>query len=452
MKRNETVNETLNFHLEKIIGIEGTKNYNGHKALNTLYTFHENPLEDCDDAALDHEQRRIYANYKRTIPPYSYLIFTITNLKGTETGWVLEDSEAIRAGLIGFILNKNEGKRLFYIDTNGKSASTDRRNKNDEKVRLIDVVYSLYYGVEVDQAKALHARMINRKAKTAQIPGGEKIRLLWLTKDNIISDTIKSVCFSNGAVYHDDRTLGIAVGGRRFETQFDEGLSQIITAINQNETGSWELDGKGALNALLYGKNSKRIRVSFGEIVGEYWRGRLATEDGETIISALIQRHIALMGEHIVYDHLTHNKLNNYPWALMPVTEAQNKKLQRRDTVKPPYFFFTVCDWQTGEFRVKCGISGQWERRYLFRAEDTELYVALYNAFRNRIGKAHKGAKEESLLSYWADNERAHDAENPLTAMLKESKDSYITAAIEAAFDDMPIPETEGEANETHEK
>lgn len=425
---------------------------------NALYGFTGNPLQP----------------YSQSDQAPDYCIFTVADTSGLETGWLFENDmiDDVRIGdrLKAFI--ENDGKQqVFYRLRN--TARTDGK----PKISLHDLLYSFRYGMTAEQTRALDVEMIDSVA-TINICGVEVFDLTW---NNIVSDEkLSAVFFSSkgenkvaGSILHGKNTLCINLPEwlkdeetgerilipRHFTTQFDKKLGRILNVITRG--GSWVV-GCGALLAVLPGADRKQAFVSFAEIVGTYHRGQI---DLSRPIESIVENHTKLMRRGIVYDHMTHNKMNNFPWALAPIPDTLNKQLQGRDKIKPPYYFFTLYDPAVNQYRVKLGFYNLWERRYLFddlgyrNGEDIVftlqykptddvpgkdcLYATVYRKFLDKIGPANRKAKT-SYLSHWADPERAFDPDNMYTAMLDEPVETYrpaLEAWIEDGenFDDMPM-------------
>lgn len=424
---------------------------------NVLYGYTGNPLQPY--------------NQSDQVP--DYCIFTVADTGGLETGWLFENNKIddVRIGdrLKAFI--ENDGKQqVFYRLRN--TARTDGK----PKVSLHDLLYSFRYGMTAEQARVLDVGMIDNVA-TINIHGVEVFDLTW---DNIVSDEkLSAVFFSGkgenkvaGSILYGKNTLCINLPEwlkdketgerisilRHFTTQLDPKLGRILIMINH--FGSWVI-GDGALMAILPGEDGKQVFVSFAEIVGTYHRNQI---DLSQPIASIVENHANLMKQGSVYDHMTHNKMNNFPWALAPIPNTLNKQMQGRDKIKPPYYFFTVYDPEIKQYRVKLGFYNLWERRYLFDdlgyrngedivltpqykpTDDTtgkdSLYATIYRKFLDKIGTANRKAKT-SYLSHWAEPERAFDPDNLYTAILSESVETY-RPALEAwlndgqGFDDMP--------------
>lgn len=427
---------------------------------NVLYGFTGNPLQP----------------YNQSNQAPDYCIFTVADTNGLETGWLFENDmiNGVRIGdrLKAFI--ENDGKQqIFY--RNGKAARTDKKSR----VFLHDLLYGFRYGTTTEQARALDVEMLDNSAKTVG-----SVKIFDLTWDNIVSDEKLSAVFFSGK--GENEVVGSILPGRntlcvyfpewvddeeakerifisrRFITQFDTKLCRILNKINR--FGLWTIR-TGALTTTLTGVDGKPVYVSFAEIVGTYRRNQI---DLNRPIESIIENHKKLMGngtdERIIFDHMTHNKMNNFPWALAPIPETLNKQMQGRDKIKPPFYFFTIYDPAINQYKVKLGFYNLWERRYLFEdlayrngtddvftpqytpADDTpgkdSLYATIYRKFLDKIGPTNQNART-SYLSHWADPERAFDPDNMYTAMLDEPAETY-RPALEGwledgqDFDNMP--------------
>lgn len=431
---------------------------NYERVQNVLYGFTGNPLQPYS-----HDDR---------IP--DYCIFAITDTKGLETGWLFENDviDGVRIGdrLKAFIENDGN-QQIFYRN------KKDARNDNKPRVSLHDLLYSFRYGMTTERAKALNVEMIDNVA-TINIHGVDVFDLTW---DNTVSDEKLSAIFFSGkgekrvpgSLLRGGNTLRINLpkwqederSGERFTvprnflTQLDTKLGRILNVITHK--GSW-IVAHGALLAVLSGTDGKQVFVAFAEIVGTYYRNQI---DLNRPIESIIENHKNLMDRKIIYDHMTHHKMNNFPWALAPIPDILNKQMQGRDKIKPPYYFITIYDPAINQYKMKLGIYGLWERRYLFddltyrNSDDIvytpqytptnddhgkdSLYATIYRRFLDKIGPTNCHAKT-SYLSHWADPERTFDPDNMITSMLYEPVETYrpaLRAWIEdgETLDDMPV-------------
>lgn len=441
--------------VREIWRVDGKYQINGTKVQNVLYGYSGNPLRPYDD---DTEPM--------------FCIFTTINTNGTETGYLFTNKKnngiytSVR--LIDFI--EGEGKkRIFY--------SKEHRAHTSDKIELWDLLYHFRYGTTLEQAKKLNVRMIDKEP--CMWFGGVKV--FDLTFDNLISDEMLSAKFISGngdkrvygeilrrenttCVYLPDRKTDECTGDEVFVPKYyvTSFCPELVYVLNRiTDDGAWGIS-YGALNVKFSKSLKDPVTVSYAEIVGTFYRGKI---DLSRPIDSIIANHSKLMhDEKIVFDHLTHNKENNFPWALAPITDTLNKQMQARDKIKPPYFFFTVYDPVIDKYKLKFGIYGLWERRYLFEdlacrnSEDNDfstwykpaddkpgkdsLYATIYSRFKDKIGDENMKAKL-SYLSYWADIERALSSDNMYTAMLHEPVETY-RPALEAwvedgqNLDDMP--------------
>lgn len=440
--------------------IDGTYKYNGCTVKNTLYGYAGSPLR----------------RYNDSIEP-ELCIFTVTDTEGKETGYLINNQETdgiyTRDRLDNYILG-GEKKRIFY--------SEGRQARTAERIDLWDLLYHFRYGAELAQAKKLNVRMIN----TEPCLWFGDVKVFDLTFDNLISNEMLSTNFISGAgekrvyggILHGENTVCVYLPERKtdertgnevfipkhYTTSFCPELLYVLDKIN-NE-GAWFIKADGALNVKFTKGLKHPVTVSYAEIVGTFYRGKI---DLSCPIDSIICNHKALMGDRdsakrVVFDHLTHNKENNFPWALAPIPNTLNKQMQGRDKIKPPYFFFTVYAPEVDKYKVKFGVYGLWERRYLFddlvcRNDENDmfstgyapvdnkpgkdsLYATVYSRFKQKIGNKNIGAKM-SYLSYYAEPERAFSNDNMYTAMVNEPVETYrpaSTAWVEdgQSLDDMP--------------
>lgn len=434
--------------------IEGKHQIGGDRVQNIIYGYSGNPLVPYDQIEAEPD----------------YCIFLVVTQDGTETGWLFNndpyDGIRISDRLKAFVEN-NGDYRIFYHDANAHIARTNK----SQRVELQDLLYAFHYGISAEQAKAAHVRMLDTNA--SPICGGQFFDLTW---GNLVSDdTLSTVFFIGtgdsqrmGAILQGENTLCIHVQGKdhdhdyNFRTQFTPEICYVLNKVTN--AGSWNVSKAGA----LYVNFSKGCGVAFAEIVGTFYRGEI---DLKNPIDSIIENHSKLMAkkaekaEKIVYDHLTHNEQNNFPWALAPIPETLNKQMQARDRIRPPYFFNTIYDATIKKYRVKFGVYGLWERRYLFDdlayRNDTNdvftprydpadrkpgkdsLYATIYTRFKEKIGTNNMNV-QTSYLSHWADPERAFKPGNMYTDMLSEPVETYrdaLGAWIEdgQSLDNMPI-------------
>ena len=440
--------------IKELWRVEGKYNEDSSRVKNILYGYSGNPLVPyCQN----------------NIEP-DYCIFAVVDKKGLETGWLFKNDDIegkqIRELLESFIRNRGK-QHLFYRYKNYA------RSDDKPKVELGDLIYSFRYGTTVERAKELQVRMIVN-TPCININGTEVFDLRW---DNLISSEKMSATFISGK--GDRRTGGSILRGkntlcvylpewetnkdtgeaifipRYFTTSFSPDLCYVLNKIT--DSGTW-ITNNGALQIVFSKRKQVRITVSFAEIVGTYYRGRI---DMSRPIESIVENHAEFMGNgdptrRIIFDHLTHNKENNFPWALAPISETLNKQMQGRDKIKPPYFFFTAYDSTINKYKVRLGAYGFWERRYLFddlayRNDDgnvfstryrpaddkpgrDSLYATIYARFKEKAGTENLKSKT-SYLSYWADTERAFDPGNMYTAMLDEPEEMY-RPALEAWVED----------------
>lgn len=440
--------------IKELWRVEGKYNEDSSRVKNILYGYSGNPLVPyCQN----------------NIEP-DYCIFAVVDKKGTETGWLFKNDniggKRISELLRNFIKNGGE-QHLFYGYKN--RARTD----NNQKVNLCGLIYSFRYGTTVERAKELQVRMISNSS-CSKINDTEVFDLTW---DNLISNEKFSATFitgkgdrrTSGSILHGENTLCVYLPERKidkdtgeaifipryFTTSFSPDLCYVLNKITNSAV--WIIN-KGALMAVFSRARKKQIYVSFAEIIWAYDQGRI---DISRPIESIIENHTALMGsgdptKRIIIDHLTHNKENNFPWALAPIPEVLNKQMQCRDKIKPPYFFLTAYDHTINKYKLKLGCYGLWERRYLFDTlayqndendvflpqyrpvnntpEKGSLYVTIYAKFKEKIGAGNLKAKT-SYLSYWADVERTFDPDNMYTIMVDEPNKMY-RPALEAWLDD----------------
>lgn len=419
--------------IKELWRIEGKR-----KVKNILYGFTGNFLVPYDQSNIDPE----------------YCIFSVVSQDGVETSYIFSndeiDGERIHQRLAEFINNgDSKNKKLFY--RNKKHGYRARINNSNVAVELLDLLISFRLKMTPEDAKRVHARLIDKKA-TKSFSNHMIYDLRW---ENIAYDgQLQSHNFiGNGdnerylRIEKKGDVLCVRIGEECFCTEFSPALCRILNELIN--AGSWSIK-EGAL-IIDFWKGTERIAtVAFSEIVGTFFRGQI---DMERPVESIIGNHSKLVerkehGKRIVYDHLTHNKKNNFPWALAPMTQRLNVQMQGRDKIKPPYFFFTCYDAALDKYRVKLGAYGLWERRYLFddlcyrNNEDDvfaaqyepepkksepgkdSLYATIYNKFKKKIGTKNMGA-QTSYLSYWADPERVSDPENMLVAMLDEQAEMY---------------------------
>lgn len=423
--------------IKVIIGpIEGTHAKDGKTVQNIIYGYSGNPLRP----------------YTSGDDP-EYCIFSVVDTSGMEIGYMFNndeiDGERIHKRLVEFINNDgSKNKKLFYRDKR-----LDHRVRTNENVELLDLLMSFRLKMTPDDAKRIHAKLIDKRATRSF--NDYTVYVYDLQWDNIAYDgKLQSHNFiGNGdnerylRIEKKGDVLCVRIGEECFCTEFSPALCRILNELIN--AGSWSIK-EGAL-IIDFWKGTERIAtVAFSEIVGTFFRGQI---DMERPVESIIGNHSKLVeskehGKRIVYDHLTHNKKNNFPWALAPMTQRLNVQMQGRDKIKPPYFFFTCYDAALDKYRIKLGAYGLWERRYLFddlcyrNNEDDvfaaqyepepkksepgkdSLYATIYNKFKKKIGTKNMGA-QTSYLSYWADPERVSDPENMLVAMLDEQAEMY---------------------------
>lgn len=279
------------------------------------------------------------------------------NANGTEIGWRFNndsiDGVRISDRLKRFIENDGE-QLLFYCTLNRKFPRTKA-----PCIGLNHLLYSLHYGVSLERAKELNVEMLDNNANIDMCG----IQIFDFTWGNLISDDILSAVFFSGngenkvmgsllrgkdtLCIHlpekvtDKETGEVSFVDRDYTTLFDTGLCHVLNKVTR--AGSWNI-GDGALIADFWDGGNRITTVAFAEIVGTYFRGQI---DMSHPVESIIENHAKLRedenhADKVLYDHLTHNKENNFPWALAPVTNTINAQMNGRDKIKPPYFFF-VC-------------------------------------------------------------------------------------------------------------
>jgi hypothetical protein len=449
--------------IKPLWSIEGDRQSNGVRIVNTLYGFSGNP----------------HNAYNDQISEPAECILGITRLDGTEVGFVFDNDEidGVRFSelLRQYILNEGGMKQMFTFEDRKTLVVVRDKAQTD----LLDLLYSWKHSTTVEAAIADNARLRDREA-CYTFYGKAVYNLRWA---NVESDTLLSPKISKGdvegVILRGKRTMCIllpkeeaheeageySVEPYYFSTDYDNGFYRLCAQMSN--AGAWSISKEGALKITFSKGQESPVTVSFAEIVGTYFRQEI---DMDRPVESICDNHAAFrtadnQNEKIVYDHLTHNEECDLPWALAPVTDMVNKQTQGRDKIKPPFYFFTVYDQAINKYKVKLGVYGLgWERRYLFddltyknpdedevdiftprfdygSKKDNTLYVAIYERFKEKIGKENTRA-ETSYLSYWAKPERAYCDGNMLTAMLDEPEDTY-TPALEGftadSWDDMPI-------------
>lgn len=413
-------------------------------AKNIIYGFSGNPL----------------TKYDANVEP-DMCIFAYVTKNGVEKGWLFDNIEIDGVRLRKRLASYIEDQNSLFIKNDKSRPYSIRTQANTE---LWDVLYAMWRNTTVEDAAASNVRMMDKYERITF--HGEPV--YDMTFENLVSDKMRMHRFMNGKgdnqhmafFFERDDVLHMSIRNIEAEkrrgnsseifdpiymdyvTQFSYGIYNILTRITAE--GSWFVH-KGSL-MFYFSRNKEKVSISFAEIVGTYWANMVdQTNPKESIIG----NRKRFSKEGIVFDHLTHNKENNFAWAISPVPDKLNSQLRGRDDIKPPYYFWTVYDTLTQKHRVKCGMYGRWDRRYLFdrseyisdNAEDS-LYITILKKFKEKIGKTNmeKGA---SYLSYWSMPEQMHNPENPLAAMSKEPEAGYrpareAWAADGCSFDDMP--------------
>lgn len=410
--------------------------------------------------------------YSEKDGPPAFIILTIQNLRGTEAGWLIDNKEInghrVEALLREYIAGDDGKAKMFYLYSGYYRSPV---TCNQHKMRLYDLVYGLYYNKPLDQVKSLHVRLIDHVPCLSL--GG--VTIFDLSLRNLRSSEKLSPIVLNGRYGSTENSqaycLFVKEGDdlvfyfheKQFVTTYDKSLYGILCTCNG--VGTWDTSDD-ALRLALYEKG-RLVHIPFSEVVGEFFRGNIGTDHP---IRDILRNHSDLgakPGGRYVYDHLSHNKQNNYPWALALIPGKINSRLTGRDKIRQPYFFLTVYDAVHRKYRVKMGAYALgWERRYLFedlaysnadnddsvftvqynpgKRADNPLYVALFEAFKAHIGTGNTKS-QLSYLTYWADPQRAHCNGNMLTDMLAEPESDYQDAlaalcgdGLERAFDGLP--------------
>lgn len=412
--------------------------------------------------------------YDDSTEPQMCILCTVAK-SGQEVGYLFDNDEinGVRVyELLSQFIENNGNPRIFYTNFAQECRPVQVRKSTNgfcESWSLEETLYSIYYGTTVEEADTLGAERIRFDAGIRL----QDVEVFDMTRRNLVSKAKFSAEFSRGTCYRRDDTIHIAFPNKKesikaledpfgdppkgydFVTHNEHELYRILCALGN--AGSWHARGDGGLCIGISQKN-KVQKISFAEIVNSYFNGLI---DADRIVESIMENHKKMIESGIVYDHLTHDKRNNFRWALAPVTKSMNSQLRGRDRVKPPYFFWTVYDTVNGKYKLKLGIYGLWERRYYFddltyknneedffsasyscrRAGDS-LYTTIYAKFKEHIGSNNMKANL-SYLSHWADPDTIADPENELIKMLREPIEMYKPALYgwlddKEAFDDMP--------------
>ncbi len=298
---------------------------------------------------------------------------------------------------------------------------------------LVHVLYALYHGVTVEDAKAAKAKL--RRANPLKLTGGDDVdkfmhrnfRVYDFTEANIKSNATVggSIGSDTTTIAHDGRLVMIVNGNNKYYTQDTPEMKQALNVLDH--LGSW-----GALKGprLIFCRG--QWNIPFAAIVWAIAHGHL---DPDNITPDTLNRVKGLYASRsaCVVDHLTENTTNNYTWALAAMPHGVNAALRGRSDIIAPYYFYTVNDVERGYILVHCGVLGygvDWRLRFddLTDQAEAELYKSCVLDFcaKARAAKyTRQDAGDRCLLNYWGDPQRAYDPDNPLTQMLHDPLDLY---------------------------
>lgn len=410
----------------------------GKTVKNTMYGYSGNPLQ---------------AYNSDTIP--ESCIFIVENKKGDISGWLINNKELDGKRETEHIREMIKDHKVFYLH----QRKTNCYIQGQPIIPLLSLIYSFERQIALEKADALNIRLIHYEPIMTVMIGGKTIPIYDYRLDNILSDEIKVTSeFSNGMIIADDNTLTISyyrdalIEPLYFKTIYTPDFAHILKKLVATKGVHWHVNN-GALVCSIQ-INGDQINVAFAEIIEMYISDMI---DPKQLTDSIIKAHEWFRQNEIVIDHLTHNKRNNFPWALAPIPVWLNKILQDRDHIKPPYFFWIIRDIFTQRYRLMFGVYGLWVRKYFFddlslmndddifspmyhpkksqkSGKDTPLLATIYQKFKDYIGGDNQHA-ETSYLSYWGVPERAFDSNNIYKAMLDESEGNY-RPALEAWLED----------------
>lgn len=325
----------------------------------------------------------------------------------------------------------------FYLDPN-----TTPRSRHPKR-RIEEVLFSLYN----QNADGFRIRVTNRKGTRFtnynSVPTDEAKLfqhnvIVELTKHNIRDDDVGTYVHTNGTFFvdADSRIVGTC-NGMFFFTDYAVGLFELLQKV-----GVWAVT-KGALKAVI-----GKARVPFATIVWAYHHGLIP--DTVKADKAILSVHRYFTTMELEVDHLTGNKSNNYLYALALIRRDINTSLgRRRNSIKEPFYFYTVYSHETGKLLVKCGFdkeSQRYERLFSFNlcsGKGGEEYQNCFNTFKKKAEAAGCLTKEppkDNLLSYWADPCRATSEGDPHMELLGKRLDSFREYS-DGMFDEVPVVE-----------
>lgn len=394
-------------------------------------------------------------------------ILAIANKQGEEIGCLFDNDmkggKTVEECLRKFILNDGESPRMFYFDRRTVDKSDGfvpaiRTANNLGDISLQKLLNKLYHGITECKVTLIeHSAIQNYQGvkvydftksnlKSIKYPKPDSINHKTqngkntTTYINIVPDgnfiSIYYRRFDNKGIIGEPELI------KRFFTEYSEELLRALNCLS-----GWALNG-GALTVLI-----NKTPVAFAEVV---WLHRHNKLDMNEFENSLFEAHKELRANELLVDHMTHDKENNCLWALALVSDDVNKKLQERDKIKKPFFFWSVYCRSVRTLRIKCGKRNAWEKNFYFNVETdaaaiytTEYlsvlnnYTALYKAFkllvRNDCGNTD--GSDTSYLTDYSGIEQMSDPGNPLLLMQNDFAE-YVNLAdvqdIEHAFCDVP--------------
>lgn len=333
----------------------------------------------------------------------------------------------------------------FTIGGGGRPLS--KRKDRSKDIPLANVLCSFYNGMDIEETDGINVRCVSSDAVGLNnLTDPEEVEFFRthyvydFTRGNIVSDIRGAVIHSNGHIVVDYPAMSVKCDGKNFCTLYDQKLCSLLTAVP-----NWNLV-RGALTTNVgTGESGKSIFVPYASIIVAYHR-ELVPNDTDNIRDKLKVIDQEINRKHLLVDHLTERKENNYPFLLALTTNNVNDTVRNfRTRIRKPFFFYTAVDHARKICLVWLGIEGtSWERHIVFGdlTEEREcgLYLQCFERFKE-IAKAAgyflKRSGDDSLLYYWANPDRMNDKRNPLVQLISKPM-SIFTVYHDGVFFDIP--------------